>query len=82
MDNRQNLDTSVIKLLNLDEHGSAIDYQTDPHPPGFVGVPGSYYFKFQPVKANSRVDLNFVNKRPWMPDEDVKRAIVKIKITG
>lgn len=82
LDNQENLDTSVIKPLNLDEHGSTRDYQTDPHPPGFVGVPGSYFFKFQPLKAGANVNLKFIHKRPWMPNEDIKKATVNINITN
>lgn len=65
LENRDNLDNSVIQPLNLNEHGSSRDYITDEHPEGMVGVGGYYYFKFKGMKAGANVTLRFVNKRPW-----------------
>ena len=82
LENYQNLNSSGLNPLNLNEYGSTDEYKTDPHPAGFVGVPGSYYFRFQPIKSQVSLNLVFINKRPWMPEEDVKRVVVTVNIAG
>jgi predicted secreted protein len=66
-----------LKALNLNEYKSA-DYVTDPHPEGFVGVPGKYHFKFEALEAGEAV-LEFTYQRPWENDS-FKKNIVKILI--
>jgi predicted secreted protein len=77
--NLSNLDQKVLKPLNLNEYNSTDDYITDTHPPGFVGVPGYYYFKFLPINISNGTLLTFVNKRPWEEtDERTVNLTVKI----
>ncbi len=82
LDNHKNLRTDELKPLNLDESGSPDEYKTDPHPPGYVGVGGYYYFRFQPKKPGVTVDLVFIHKRIWSPEENVKRVYVAVDIIG
>ena len=63
LENRNNLNTSMIQALNLSEHGSA-DYVTDASEPGMVGVGGYYYFRFSALAAGD-AQLVFIHKRPW-----------------
>ena len=76
--NPSNIDNSILEPLNLNEKNSTSDYVTDPHPEGFVGVGGHYYFRFN-AKAPGNADLIFSLKRPW--ETTVERTVnVKVNI--
>jgi predicted secreted protein len=77
LENRTNLNTSLIQALNLSEHGSA-DYVTDPSEPGMVGVGGYYYFRFSALAAGD-AQLVFVHKRPW-ETSPLKTVTVNVSI--
>ena len=71
-------DSNICSPLNLNKYDGTYDYITDPHPEGFVGVPGSYYFKFKPLKVG-QVNIEFVNKRPWdTHDQKIVKANLSI----
>lgn len=71
-------DESNLKCLNLSKHKSSDNYVVDAHEPGFTGVGGTFYFKFQGVKEGS-YDLTLVKKRPWEP-EPIQTKNVKVEI--
>jgi predicted secreted protein len=78
--NIESLNEEVLKPLNINVGGRSSDYVVDSHKPGFVGVPGYYYFKFEALKAvNAPVELIFIHKRPWS-DEDSRTAFVRVTI--
>ncbi len=66
--NDSNLDTSMIKPLNLNKYKSA-EYKSEPHPEGFVGYGGTYYFKFEALKTGS-TSCSFSYKRVWMKENN------------
>lgn len=80
LDNRDNLDNSAIKALNLNEFGSSRNYKTDEHPEGMVGVGGYYFFTFKALKKGASVDLVFIHKRPWESGH-VRKVTVKVNIS-
>ena len=55
-----------IKPLNLDKHNTASEYKTNPHPEGYVGVPGKWYFRFEPIESG-QIDLDFSYEQAWRP---------------
>jgi len=80
LENYDSLNKEVLKPLNIEAGGRSRDYIVDPHRPGFVGVPGYYYFKFQALETlNEPVVLRFVHKRPWS-NEDSRTISVKVNI--
>ena len=58
LQNDDSLNSAYIKFIDR-------DYETDDHPPGFVGVPGKYHFNFKALAASNSIHLIFINKRPW-----------------
>lgn len=74
----KNSDEKNLKCLNLNKYNSSENYVVDKHPPGFVGVGGTFYFKFQGVKEGN-YDVILVKKRPWEP-EPIQTKTVKVEI--
>lgn len=68
------IDKTVLKPTNLDQYNSG-DFVIDPHPEGYVGVPGYFIFKFMPVKTANNVKIVFVYMRPWETDTPPDRTV-------
>ena len=71
-------DESNLKCTNLNQWKSSENYVVDPHEPGFVGVGGTFYFKFQGNKEGN-YDITLVKKRPWEP-EPIQTKNIKVQI--
>ena len=69
LENCKQTKSSIVKALNLNDKNGTDDYFSDPHPEGWVGVGGSYYFRFKALSKGNQT-LTFANKRPW--DESTK----------
>ncbi|KAF4660702.1 hypothetical protein FOZ61_003832 [Perkinsus olseni] len=59
-------------------------YKVNPHPLGYVGTGGIYYFYYQALRPGS-CQLRFVYTRPWehvpIPEEHYARANVRVHST-
>lgn len=73
-----NSDESNLKCLNLNKWKSSENYVVHQHEPGFVGVGGTYYFKFQGIKEGLYV-VTLVKKRIW-EQEDIQTKNIKVEI--
>jgi len=74
-----NSDEINLKCLNLNKWKSSENYVVDKHETGFVGVGGTYYFKFQGVKEGT-YDMTLIKKRAWEPEAiQTKNIQVEIK---
>jgi predicted secreted protein len=59
----ENIDKK-LKPLNLDSHNSSSEYKINTHPEGYVGVPGKWFFRFEPLEQGD-IDLDFTYERAW-----------------
>lgn len=60
----ENSDKENLEALNLNEFNSSMNYETNAHPEGMVGVGGDYFFKFKGLKEGN-YNLRFIKKRVW-----------------
>lgn len=60
----ENSNKDILQALNLNEYNSSLNYETDQHPEGMVGVGGDYFFKFKGLKEGN-YNLKFIKKRAW-----------------
>ncbi len=71
---------SVVQATNLNAMGSSTNYVQDPAPAGFMGVGGTYLFRFNALTAADNVNLNFVYRRSW-ENTPIRELTVALKIT-
>lgn len=71
----ENSDKENLLALNLSDVDSSADYQVDPHPPGFVGIGGTFYFRFKGLKEGN-YNLFFVKKRIWEKTNISERLVI------
>lgn len=76
----EKLNKELINPLNLNEKNSADYYsntnQKDESEMRVVGGGGIYHFKFQAHHTNNGSEvLNFVYKRPWTKENEVRKSI-------
>ena len=58
------------------------DYQTDPHPTGMVGVPGTYTYRFKAL-ASGATTLKMVYAQPWDKESaPADEFTVSINVSG
>ena len=86
LENTEKLNKELLTPLNLNEKNSADFYKKSPSPgegeAKVLGAGGIYHFKFEAHSVNSGDEvLNFVYKRPWTSESEVRKSI-NIKVVN
>jgi len=72
--------SNALQATNLNAMGSTTSYVQNPAPAGYVGVGGTFIFRFNALAAADNVNLDFVLKRPWETTL-ANKITVTVKIT-